>query len=805
MKRALMLILMLLAGTFAFAQETPPPQETPPSGETTAADSEQQKQKESAEETQVVPESSQEQERTGPETQTGATAEPQQGGEIESDSEMGPAETGPTDFSIEAGFQPVVHLDTNSSQFEEFRDVPQGFVIPFLRISGGTENRFSIIGQDIEQADQRYAITLDRNAFSLGLFYDQIPHRFGNDARSPLNRVSRDTWAVSDITQQEYQRRLEAQFAANRNAINFNFLSALAQPTIDAAQPFDLELLRERSLVEAGYAPGPYSLRFTYFQENRDGTRPAGTSFGFSNVVETGEPIEYTTRDLGINGEMPFRNGLIRAALHYNDFSNAIDAEIFDNPWRFNDSTDPNAYQAPGTGSVNGPTRGRLDLAPDNQAVFGSIGGLVKLPGNSRLNADVTIGRWEQNDRLLPHTTNTAINAPALPVARFDGELGTVAGNVAFVSRPIENLTLTARYRHYDLENESPRIRFEQGYVRFDAALNANPRITVPYGFTNNRFELTAGYDIGSQVGVEVGYRQDAWERTFRETEETTEGVIRFAADYRPLDWLGMRGTFETGDRDFDGHYEGDEAEHASFLNPGPATNLPSLRRYDQAERDVNRISFMANVTPFGAFALNFNYLQNEEEYTASSHGLIEADVQSWTAEVDYSPSDRWSAYAFYTLENWSNFQRGRQSGATPSADPADDWTSDVDDDVNTFGLGGNVTFIPERLEMKLFGRYQSINGFNDFSSPPGGTNLSREPQDIARYDDQTVWSLSAEAQYRLSGPWFLSAGGWIEGYEVDDAFTDNTRNYMPGGWFLDPNDRDYDAFVLYIRAAYRR
>jgi hypothetical protein len=30
----------------------------------------------------------------------------------------------------------------------------------------------------------------------------------------------------------------------------------------------------------------------TYFREKRDGTRPAGTSFGFGNVVETGEPIE---------------------------------------------------------------------------------------------------------------------------------------------------------------------------------------------------------------------------------------------------------------------------------------------------------------------------------------------------------------------------------------------------------------------------------------------------------------------------------------------------------------------------------
>ena len=34
------------------------------------------------------------------------------------------------------------------------------------------------------------------------------------------------------------------------------------------------------------------------------------------------------------------------------------------------------------------------------------------------------------------------------------------------------------------------------------------------------------------------------------------------------------------------------------------------------------------------------------------------------------------------------NAQRGRQSGSTVSGHPLDDWTSDVEDQVDTFGAG---------------------------------------------------------------------------------------------------------------------
>ena len=44
------------------------------------------------------------------------------------------------------------------------------------------------------------------------------------------------------------------------------------------------------------------------------------------------------------------------------------DALVWDNPFRAADSTDSSAYTSPGSGSVNGSSRGRITLAPDNDA-----------------------------------------------------------------------------------------------------------------------------------------------------------------------------------------------------------------------------------------------------------------------------------------------------------------------------------------------------------------------------------------------------------------------------------------------------
>jgi MtrB/PioB family decaheme-associated outer membrane protein len=700
-----------------------------------------------------------------------------------------------------------VETDTRSSKFREYREVPTGPVLPSLRFAGDAPFPYDVSAARVLEDDGQYYARAQPGDFDLVGSYQRIPHRFGNDSRSLLEDVGRGTLAMSDTLQQTFQGRNEAQFALRPQGVNFAFLNSMVSPSLEGEDFFDVKLLRERGQVQLGFkGTGPLDVKMTYFHEKRRGTRGSGTSFGFSNVVETPEPIDYRTQDVGLAAEWAASWGLVRGGLNFNQFTNSIPVQTFDNPFRAVSTTDPSAYQAPGSSSVNGASFARLALPPDNKAITGSLGVVWKFGGRSRLSADATLGQWTQDEAFIPFTTNSAITTPvaatdpaALPTASLDGTIDVFSFSSVLTTRPLDALSLTARVRRYDLENNTPRIRFEQGYVRFDAVWEDIPRISVPYGYTNDQLQATAAWAFG-RATVEGGYRFERMDRTFRETEETTQNTIFGSLLLRPADWATFRATVERAGRDFDA-YHGAEAEHASYLEPGPATNQPTLRRYDQSKKDTTRVLSQLQLNPGGSVTLALNYVRAKDEYDEVTHGLIDADNEAFGADVDYTPNDRWSVFGFYMRENISTFQRGRQSGSSPSVNPLDDWTAAIDDKVDSFGAGGRVVLVKDRVDLGVNGNYQKVDGNNDLDSPPGGT--PDVAFDVPLYDDTKLWTVNAELGWRLLSGLRLAVGGFLEEYEIRDAFSLGLPNYAPGSFFLAGNDGDYRAHVLYARATY--
>ena len=259
-------------------------------------------------------------------------------------------------------------------------------------------------------------------------------------------------------------------------------------------------------------------------------------------MVETWDPIRYVTQDLGVNG-LSGAIGASRSRASTTTTSPTSTARfIWDNPFRITDSTDASAYTGPASGSTNGPAYGLAPTPPSNKAWTLKGGTTLKFGAKTRLTADLAFGQWTQNEPFIPYTTNTAIKTPggqnattaALPATSLDGKIDTLALNGFFTTRLTDALHLNARFRHYKNDNKTPRIEFADGYVRFDAVWEAIPRITVPNGFDNNLLDMYATYDLGSKLGLEVGYKYNKIARTFRETENTKENTLRFAADVRP-------------------------------------------------------------------------------------------------------------------------------------------------------------------------------------------------------------------------------------------------------------------------------
>jgi hypothetical protein len=630
-------------------------------------------------------------------------------------------------------------FDTDSSKFLEYRDIPQGPVAPELSFLGKKGSwRYQLVGRDVTQDDQRYFGFVQNGTVRLTASYFGIPHHFGNGGKSILEPTAANDWRISDALQAAHQQAIAANPSQSGS---YAFLANLVAPTL-AASPANIDLKLQRGRTSLAFAVTPkdsdFEVGVTYFHERRSGTRAAqGTSFGFSNVIETPEPLLYITQDFGLDGAYKADWGTVRAAVRFNDFKNSFDTFTFDNPFRITDA-------------VDNPVFGRTSLPPDNKAMNESLGAALKLGDRSRLSADLVFGQWSQNhDPFMPWTTNTAVvipgNGPAvnapLPATALDGKIDTLALNAFFNTRLTDALGLTARYRRYDNDNKTPQIRFEDGYVRFDSSWQANPRISVPYGYTNDSLDAFANYALGD-VGLEAGWKYDRMQRTFRETESTTENVFRVAADYR-RDWLALRGMAEFGNRDFD-NYDAAFGEDQSFLEPGSPANQTVLRRYDQAKRDLTRLGAQAEVSPgsgkFSAFAsythTQYSYDQSpvpcqdvelfpgQEAFCPGGQqtplGLVDDGYDSFTFEANLAAGERATVYAFYTWEDGDILQTGRQSGSTLNFATNDVFSANITTSGNSFGAGADFAIVPDKWSASLFARFQKVDGNNDVSLLPG-------------------------------------------------------------------------------------
>ena len=745
-------------------------------------------------------------------------------------------------------------VNTISSKFYEYRDLPQGPTTDFFRFHGKKgEFRYDLYGNEITQDDQRLSGRFEGSNWKLKADYTGIPHAFGNGGKSILNIVEPNVWRISDTLQSYFQ----GQIVPARARIDYNCqprpgfnppatcfsLYALVSPTLDP-HPADIniKLQRDRTNLALSFFPkeSKFDLSLTYFHEKRSGARTNnGTSFGFGNVVETWDPIRYVTQDFGVNGTYRGEWGVAFAGFNYNDFADKYSTFLWENPFRITDSTDGSAYQSPGTASVNGPAYGLAPTPPSNKAWTAKGGTTLKFGPKTRLTADLAFGQWTQNEPFIPYTTNTSIKTPdgqnattaALPASSLDGKIDTLALNGFFTTRLTDDLRLNARFRHYKTDNKTPRIRFEEGYVRFDAVWEEIARITVPNGFDTNLFDVYATYDLGKQLGLEVGYKYNKISRTFRETEHTSENTYRVAADVRPGGGFTARGVYEHGKRDFD-TYNPIEAEEHSFIETGgePA-NATALRRVDQAKRDRDRIGAQVQLSPgSGKFSVGASYFWNKDKYddslvpcgfvpsaaadrrlcpTADTPttplGLMEAKYKTFSLDADFSPTSRATVYAFYSREDIFDYQTGRQSGATVNFDPALNWSSQVDDKVDSIGVGADFTLKPEKWFLNLSYRYQKVDGNNDFTAGTAVRPPTVGPvEDIPNYDDTEINHLEGSLKYQFAKAWSAALGGFWEKYKLSDSQTGQVLYYMPASFFLNPNNGDYRGWVAFVNLMYK-
>jgi MtrB/PioB family decaheme-associated outer membrane protein len=717
-------------------------------------------------------------------------------GQIQTDAMLAPK----TRFgSISLGAN-LIDLDSDSATFRQHRDMPEGFEVVALRSSSRGNVHFDFLSENSGRRDARYYLRVEPGPLNLVAAFTRVPHRYGNDGLWILSAGANGSLVAPPNVQATNQAALERQFSVSPQGVNPSFLAALANGSLQAAGRVDVVTQRQGGRLDVDFSRDkPWQLRVGYAVETRSGERPAGASFGFQNALEIAEPNDYRSDTFTAAGEWRRSWGLLRGSFRYNQFSNDVPSLDFANPFRSTDTDALNGFYGPSPFGVDGPSRGRLGLPPDSKAARGSLGFLVKLPGRTRFQADAALGQWTQDQPFIPFSSNAAIVQPLrasdpslLPARSLDGEMRTFTHAMSFVSKPLAGLVFAARYRYYKLSNDTPRITVP-GEVYFDATWVPLARISVPYAYTKDRLLVSAGYDF-SFGNLEAGFAHEGWDRAFRETRRTTEGLFHVKADLHPTDWAILRVSAQRGSRDYDA-YLPRRGESSSYPAGKPPTLLSELRRYDQAKRDSDRYGADTILT-WGAASATVGYNRGSQDYYATVFGLQDASSELVSAEIDYAVGEKVSVFAFASRENIKTLDRGAQRGRSGAPDAASVWSSAIRDRVDT--LGGGLTYgaIADKLDLRLHAAYQKADGNNDLEAAAGAV-------DIPGFDDTESLSLNAEAAYRVRAHWTLGVGAYLDDFSMIDSTRTGLQGYMPGGFFLVANNGDYTAKAVYLRVTY--
>lgn len=730
-------------------------------------------------------------------------------------------------FDGKATLQLLGREDISSSKFEEYRVVPKGVSMPVFNLAGSRDgNNFALWGENVSQADQRYRGLALARWGGLRFDYNQIPHNMANNGKSIFVETAPGVWSMSTQQRQVLQNANDAQLpTSTRTAL---FYDALLAPVFAAANTVDLSSQRNRGTAEFAVGDNmPIDLAFTYMRELRSGYRTDSGGNVRAQVnpsYEVPEPLSDVTQDFGIRAAWNFSAGNVHAALHRNLYDNQAETLIVDNPFQ--------AFDAPYTSTLGGPSNARFINAPDNEATTGNGGFLLKFKGQTRIGGDVSIAQWTQNAPFYPYTLNTMILTPtgaradnlsSLPRPSFDGKINTTTLNFTFTSRPAKGLGLRASYRSYDLANKTDRF-----VVTGDTAISdrqwtvVTPTADNPYGHATanhydtktSRFIGSVSYDIGA-LTLEGLVRAATITRTSREAESGDDNGYAVTALFRTADWLNLRATFDDATRTADGHTV------YGF-------------QMDEAERDTTRTGIQVDVMPSDTVDVTFAYYRRDVQYPnrpnriavtsgapspgaspipGTPSGLLEATYDSYTGEVAFNPNERTALSAYYTFEKdattnqWSTTTGVALNNLLNYAGT---------DETNTFGVNAVLQLVPDKWSCTFNAMRQKVDGLMDITAnesgnfyTPGRTTLIPPGQggaaDIHDWDDTELTTIVAQVDYAVADAWTITAGYWYEKYDFKDAYTSSDL-LMPQAVyiFMKGDNGPYSANVVFARLSYR-
>ncbi len=627
--------------------------------------------------------------------------------------------------------------------------------------------------------------------------YDQLPHLVNDTGVTPFLGAG-----SGNLT-------LPAFFNATALTTNMNLTNL---------NRVDLET--ERKTLTVGYGRAlreglDFSIQFK--REEKEGIKEISGVVGYhggnGRSAIMPEPVDYKTDELRVSFEYNTEKGSARLEYFLSRFENKVPTLTWENIYGTVIGGGP-PYQT-GANSL-------ISLPPDNEHQKLSLSGAYNLTDVTRLSMIAELGRMEQDEDLLPYSTN--FYATALPRANAQAEIETTHFGLNLTSRPRPKLNVTAKYRYYETKNKTPVDLFQ--YVKNDnaAAAGLQPAIAEetavynsPYDYKQQQLKLDGNYRLAKTTTVKLGVEREEIDRSHREVEKTEENTYRAGVKVRVPQALTLNINAMHARREADGGYDVlrvYEEHHTSGYLAGVSNpleyfdNHPDMRKYDIADRQRDRVGINMTVFAGPETTVGLYLNRTEDDYDRSLFGLQESDNDSYTVDMTRSLSRHASLYAFYTNEQSEMLQASRDyEGGAPGTkaaqawDATRDWTANHDDKNDTLGVGATLSFLSDDLTVDA--NYSYSSAVTDISFTAG--SALPVPIDLPQLQTR-LNTLDVTGRYRFDKQLTLGVGYNYERYRADnwstDGFDPGTAT-IPLVLTMTGGVPDYDAHLFRLFASY--
>lgn len=651
--------------------------------------------------------------------------------------------------------------NTDSSKFNEYRDLKSGPFIDDLNLNldnkAGTRY-FELQGTDLGMTDQNYQVDLGRyNYYSVHLEFDQTQHILSNTATTSFIPQGNGVYLLPP----------------DKTGLTGNAETALAASDTHG---IDLSINRYTGKFEFSYNPLPqWNFQLKLSTEREKGDRALALDDRFSYTIENVEPIQYWITNLSASAEYSREKYDVKFVYGLSIFKDDLDSVTFQNP------------QFTGTnGSTGTPDLLRAALYPSNVAHTFSLTGAVRLPAKTRFVGTASYSLLRQNADLIPYTSNSYISTPqGLPESSANAKVNNTYLNFVLTNQAIKNLGLKAHFRYFNRENNTPSEAFYP-VIADGATQDATPTYNRPISFYDQSIGLEGDWHLQPWATWSLGVEHNTSDNSDLEARHLRENVAKTSFNLNPTDWLQIRPSYEVGKR-VAGSYENTD-------------DNPLFQRWFESNLTYQKGGLTVNVTPWDTVSFSLGTTYEFDSYPHDTYGLQKSRVNTYTADVSYTPVPRLGLYANYTRqETRSRQESSSQSSGTFTFDPATDWYATIKDFTDTVGVGANAVLIPDKLDAGVSYSLTSDRTAQYASNPIGSTVADSWP--VIKYK---ISELDTSLRYKPRKNLTTKLAYSYQKYREDDFTQDFwTPNMGDNSLFLGATAPSYAAHIIALSLQY--